>query len=229
MEKHEIHYTPQLWDYIHAVSVRDTDAHRSLREETRKDKYAIMQIPPEQGALLQFMVAAVGAKRVIEIGTYTGYSALCMALALPADGTLVACDMYDAWLPIARRHWEMAGVDARIDFRLAPAVDTLDALIANGESGTYDFVFIDADKPSLDAYYEKSLALVRPGGVIAVDNVLLFGSVVDRSVLSGELAVLIGDVSIEAVRALNAKIAADTRVDVTMLPIGDGLTLVRKR
>jgi predicted O-methyltransferase YrrM len=189
-----------------------------------------MQIPPEQGQFMAFLVKAIGAKRIIEIGTYTGYSALCMAQALPPDGTLVACDLFDAWLPIARPHWEQAGVEGKIDFRLGDAVDTMDAMIAEGQSGTYDLVFIDADKPNLDRYYERALALLRPGGVVAVDNVLLFGAVLDKSVLTGQLAVLIGDDAIAAVQDLNAKIAADPRVEtLSLLPIGDGLTLALKR
>lgn len=230
MEKHDIDYTPALWNYIHGVSVRESEAQVSLRAETLKDKYAIMQIPPEQGQFMAFLVKAIGAKRIIEIGTYTGYSALCMAQALPADGTLVACDLFDAWLPIARPHWEQAGVEGKIDFRLGDAVDTMDAMIAEGQSGTYDLVFIDADKPNLDRYYERALALLRSGGVVAVDNVLLFGAVLDKSVLTGQLAVLIGDDAIAAVQDLNAKIAADPRVEtLSLLPIGDGLTLALKR
>jgi len=230
MDKHDIDYSPALRDYIHGISVRESAAQLSLRAETRKDSLAFMQIPPEQGQFMAFLVKAIGAKRIIEIGTYTGYSALCMAQALPADGVLVTCDRKDTWLSLARAHWTLGGVDDRIDFRLGDAVDTLDDLIAEGRSGTCDLVFIDADKPSLDRYYERALTLLRPGGVVAVDNVLLFGAVLDRRVLTGRLAAAIGDDAIAAVQALNAKIAADPRVEtLSLLPLGDGLTLALKR
>jgi caffeoyl-CoA O-methyltransferase len=170
----------------------------------------------------------LGVRKALEIGTYTGYSALCVALTLPDDGKLIACDINENWINIGRKYWLEAGVAHKIDFRFGKATRTLDNLIKSGESGSFDFVFIDADKINYDAYYEKSLSLLRPGGVIAIDNVLLFGSVADSTVLDADLKTRITDADIDAMRKLNEKIRNDPRVDETMLPIADGLTLVRK-
>jgi caffeoyl-CoA O-methyltransferase len=177
---------------------------------------------------MSFLVKALGVRKALEIGTYTGYSALSVALALPDDGRLIACDINEKWVNIGRKYWQEAGVTHKIEFRFGKATRTLDNLIKSGESGSFDFVFIDADKINYDAYYEKSLSLLRAGGVIAIDNVLLFGSVADSAVLDADLKTRISDADIDAMRKLNEKIRKDPRVDETMLPIADGLTLVRK-
>lgn len=180
---------------------------------------AAMQISPEQGHLLQWLVRLTAARRVLEIGTFTGYSALAMALALPDDGRLVACDVSEEWTSIGRRHWADAGVADRIDLRIAPALDTLDAMVRDGEA-PFDLAFIDADKTNYDAYVDAGLQLVRPGGVIAVDNVLWGGSVADATR---------SEASTRAIRAVSMRIARDPRLDAITLPIGDGLTLARVR
>jgi predicted O-methyltransferase YrrM len=192
-----------------------------LREETQSGvRAAIMQITPEQGAFMAMLVRMIGAKKTLEVGVYTGYSSLSVALALPEDGRITACDTSEEWTAIAQRYWKEAGVEHKIDLHLRPAVETLDELIANGASGTYDFSFIDADKTGYDAYYERSLTLLRPGGMIGIDNVLWSGQVVDQADTSESTA---------AIRAINRKVHGDQRIDVCMLPIGDGLTLARKR
>jgi predicted O-methyltransferase YrrM len=169
---------------------------------------------------MALLVELIGARHCIEVGTFTGYSALAVAQALPADGRIVACDVDENTTAVARRYWQEAGVAGRIDLRLAPALQTLDALIAEGGAKTYDFVFIDADKANYDGYYERALTLLRPGGLIAVDNVLWGGAVIDPTQ---------DDADTRAIRALNAKIAADQRVSCSFLPVGDGLMLARKR
>lgn len=227
MEKTEIRFSPELRDYVRS-SLREPDVLKRLREETASDPHAIMQIPPEQGQFMSFLVKALGVRKALEIGTYTGYSALTVALALPEDGRIVACDINEGWAEIGRRYWKEAGVEHKIDFRFGKALRTLDGLIKAGESGSFDFVFIDADKINYDQYYERSLRLLRPGGVIAIDNVLLFGSVVDASVLDADLRSRISDADIDAMRKLNEKVRTDPRVEETMLPLADGLTLVRK-
>lgn len=228
MDKSEIHFSKELHEYVLSVSLRESDVLRRLREETDSDPNAIMQIPPEQGQFMAFLVRALGAKKTIEIGTYTGYSALCVALALPDDGLVVACDINEKWANIGRRYWEEAGVSDKIQFRLGPALQTIESLIASGEAETFDFAFIDADKGNYGRYYEATLSLLRPGGIIAIDNVLLFGSVVDPNVLDADLKSRISDADIAAIRELNEKIVKDARVDVSMLAVADGLTLVRK-
>jgi len=227
MEKSEILFSKELRDYV-LSSLRESEVLRCLREETDKDPNAIMQIPPEQGQFMSFLVKVLGAKKALEIGTYTGYSTLCVALALPENGRIIACDINDNWASVGRKYWKEAGVEQKIDFRLGPALRTLESLIEAGEAGSFDFVFIDADKGNYDQYYEKSIALLRPGGVIAIDNVLLFGSVVDPNVLDADLRSRISDADIDAMRKLNEKIKSDSRVDQTMLPLADGITLVRK-
>lgn len=228
MEKAEIRFSKELRDYV-LSSLRETDVQKRLREETARDPHAIMQIPPEQGQFMSFLVQALGVKKALEVGTYTGYSALTVAMALPEDGKLVACDISEQWAEIGRKYWREAGVEHKIDFRFGKAVRTLDKLIQAGEAGSYDFIFIDADKINYDAYYERALVLLRRGGVIALDNVLLFGAVADAGVLDADLRTRISDADIEAMRKLNEKIRSDARVDEVMLPIADGLTLVRKR
>ena len=212
--------TEHLRDYLLSVSLRETPAQQALREATRSVPGALMQISPEQGALKALLVELTGARRIVEVGTFTGYSALTLAQALPPDGRLVCCDVSAEWTAIGRRHWEMAGVADRIDLRLGPALATLDALLAEGGAGQWDLAFIDADKPNYDGYYERCLTLLRPGGLVLIDNVLWSGAVADSART---------DANTTALRALNAKLHGDERVTVAMLPIGDGLTLARKR
>jgi predicted O-methyltransferase YrrM len=207
-------------EYLVANSVHETAEQRALRAETAKLPNAGMQISPEQGQLLGVLVRLVGATRCIEIGTFTGYSALTVALALPASGRIVCCDVSETWTTTARRYWEKAGVAGKIDLRLAPALTTLDALLAGGEAESYDFAFIDADKQNSAAYYERCLKLLRRGGLIAVDNTLWGGSVADPAEKdSGTIAL----------RDFNRLVHEDSRVDAALVPIGDGLTLARKR
>jgi len=209
----------ELRAYLVAHSARETPAQAGLREATRSQPAAGMQIGPEQAQFLGLLVKLIGARRTIEIGVFTGYSALAVALALPEDGRLLACDISDEYTRVGRPFWEKAGVAGKIDLQLGPALATLDARIAAGETGRYDFAFIDADKSGYDAYYERCLVLLRPGGLIAIDNVLWGGSVARPA----------EDADTAALQALNAKIHADDRVDMAMLPIGDGVTLARKR
>jgi predicted O-methyltransferase YrrM len=207
-------------DYVIRFGTQETALMRALREETAAMPESGMQIGPDQGQLLGFLVRVIGARRALEIGTFTGYSALAVAQALPVDGTLVCCDVSERWTSIGRRYWEQAGVAGRIDLRLAPALDTLAALEAAGAARLFDFAFIDADKENYDRYYEACLKLVRPGGLIAIDNVLWDGAVADPDNNTPSMA---------ALKALNAKIRDDDRVDLCLLPIGDGVTLVRPR
>ncbi len=209
-----------LGDYLVEVGTRETPVQARLREETGRMQQAVMQISPDQGQLLHFLTATVGARRAIEVGTFTGYSALAIASALPADGELIACDTSAEWTAIARRYWQEAGLESRIRLRLAPALETLDALIAEGRAGQFDFAFVDADKTGYDAYYERCLALLRPGAVIVFDNMLWGGAVADPRDQSDDTA---------ALRALNRKIREDARVDMCLAPVGDGMGLVRRR
>lgn len=210
----------RLFDYMLRQGVREHPVLARLRAETAKMPMGGMQIGPAQGALMALLVQAIGARRTLEIGVFTGYSSLAVALALPADGRVVACDVSAEYTSVARRAWAEAGVADKIDLRLAPALDTLDALVAAGEAGRFDFAFIDADKANYDAYYERALALLRPGGLVAVDNVFWGGAVADPKRR---------DADTRAIRGLNAKIAADPRVTMAMLPIADGVTLALKR
>ena len=205
--------------YLVAHSAREHPAQVALREATRTHRAAGMQIGPEQAQFMALLVKLMGVRRAIEIGVFTGYSALTVALAMPDDGRLLACDISDEYTRVGRPFWEAAGVAGKIDLKLAPAIETLDAHIAAGESGCFDFAFIDADKASYDAYYERCLVLLRPGGLIAIDNVLWGGAVARPA----------DDADTKALQALNDKIHADERVDMAMLPIGDGVTLARKR
>jgi len=209
----------ELRAYLVAHSARETPAQAGIREATRSHPAAGMQIGPEQAQFLGLLVKLIGARRTIEIGVFTGYSALAVALALPEDGKLLACDISDEYTRVGRPFWEQAGVARKIDLQLGPAIATLDARIAAGEAGQYDFAFIDADKSGYDAYYERCLVLLRPGGLIAIDNVLWGGSVARPA----------KDADTAALQALNVKIHADARVDMAMLPIGDGVTLAWKR
>lgn len=209
-----------LYPYLLSVSLRDSKLLKELREETSRDTMSVMQIAPEQGQFMALLIKLIGAKKTLEIGTYTGYSSLSVALAMPDDGQLIACDVSKEWTDIAQKYWQKAGVAHKISLRLAPALETLEQLIANGESNSFDFAFIDADKENYLAYYEKSLELMRPGGVIALDNVLWSGHVIDENK---------NDVDTIAIREVNSFLLTDERVDLSMLPLADGLTLCRKR
>jgi predicted O-methyltransferase YrrM len=209
-----------LNDYIQRVGVREHPALAALRARTAPLPNHRMQISPDEGAFLQMLVRVLPARRILEVGTFTGYSSTAMALAQDADGRIVCCDVSQEWTDIAREAWVDAGVADRIELRLAPAVETLDALLADGGGSSFDLAFIDADKTNYDNYYERALRLVRPGGLIAIDNVLWGGRVVDASD---------HDADTEAIRALNEKIAVDERVDVAMTPVADGVTLARIR
>ena len=210
----------RLYDYYLRVSLREADVLRRLREETAGLPEGQMQIAPEQGQFMALLVELIGARRTIEVGVFTGYSSLAVALALPADGHIVACDVSEAWTAIARRYWDEAGVAHKIELRLAPAIETLDSLIAAGEAGAYDFAFIDAEKTEYADYYERVLELVRPGGLVAIDNVLWGGRVADPDT---------NDDDTNAIRAFNEALKGDERVTLSMVPIADGLTLARKR
>lgn len=220
MSRRPTELTDTLHEYLLANSLREPPILARLREETAKLPMANMQIGPEQGQFMRLLVELIGAKRTIEVGTFTGYSALSVAMSLPKDGKLIACDISEEYTAIARRYWAEAGLAERIDLRLAPALETLDGLIAKGGAGTFDFAFIDADKDGYDGYYERCLTLLRPGGLIAIDNVLWDGNVVDESDQSTDT---------RAIRALNAKMLKDDRVTISLIPIGDGLMLARKR
>ncbi len=211
---------PKVMDYIETHSLREAPLLAELRAETAKLPEARMQVPPEQGQFLALLVQAIGARRCLEIGTFTGYSALAIAEALPADGHIVCCDVSEAWTDMARRYWQRAGVAAKIELRIAPALETLDRLLASGESGRFDFVFIDADKPNYLGYYERALQLLRRGGVIAFDNTLWSGAVADPADQ---------EESTRALRTLNDTLHGDQRVAISLLPLGDGVTLVLKR
>jgi predicted O-methyltransferase YrrM len=206
--------------YVTEFITRETPLQCQLRAETAALPEARMQIGPDQGALFALLVHLTGARRALEIGTFTGYSSLAVAAALPADGKLITCDVNEEWTQIARRYWAEAGLSDRIELRLGPALETLAALRREDGADSFDFAFIDADKESIDAYYEACLVLVRPGGLIAVDNVLWHGAVVDPSVTDAET---------EAIRALNRKVRDDSRVDPCLLTVGDGILLVRRR
>lgn len=220
MSSHTIELTSALYAYLLRFGARESAVAQALRAKTLASTRAhVMQISPEQGAFMAFLVRLLGARRTVEVGTFTGYSALVVAEALPEDGQLIACDISAEWTAIGAPFWEQAGVAGKIDLRLRPAAETLDALLAEGGAGGFDFAFIDADKANYDAYYERCLALLRRGGVIGIDNVLWGGRVADDA---------IDDEDTRAIRALNAKVRDDARVDLAMLPVGDGLTLARK-
>jgi caffeoyl-CoA O-methyltransferase len=210
--------TPQVLEYLARIGARETAELARCRIETRSRADAVMQIAPEQGAFLALLIRLIGARMCLEVGSFTGYSALAMALALPETGRIVALDVSREFTDIARVHWARAGVDGKIDLRLGPAQASLEAMIAKGE-GPFDLAFIDADKPGYDGYYEAALKLIRPGGVIALDNMLY----------SGEVAGPEPRGNAAALAALNAKIHADSRVDMALTSIGDGLMLARKR
>jgi predicted O-methyltransferase YrrM len=220
MSKRSIGLSPKLSDYVLSTSLRETEPLRRLREETASMPMAGMQIAPEQGQFMALLARLIGAKQYLEIGTFTGYSTLAVALALPFEGRVLACDVNPETTAVAQRYWTSAGVAGKIELRLAPAIETLDKLIAQGQAGRFDLAFIDADKENYDAYYERVLRLVRPGGVILIDNVLWGGDVADPRKTDAETM---------ALRALNEKLHGDERVDLSLLPLADGLTLLRKR
>ncbi len=207
-------------DYIRGVTLREPGLLKRLREETALLPNSMMQIMPEQGQFMALLVRLLRAQRTLEVGVFTGYSSLSVALALPDDGQIVACDVSEEFTSVARRYWREAAIEHKIDLRLGPAVATLDSLLAQGAAGSFDFAFIDADKVNYDRYYERSLRLVRPGGLIAIDNVLWHGKILDPS---------IQDDDTQAIRALNQKLHRDERVWLSVIPIGDGLTLACKR
>jgi len=214
--------TPELAEYIARVGSREHPALVRCREDTHRDlpDHANMQIGPEQGAFMALLARLVDARRALEVGVFTGYSGLAVALALPEDGRLTACEISEEFAARARGYWDLAGVSKRIDLELGPALDTLDHLIGSGAAGTYDLAFIDADKTGYDDYYERCLTLLRTGGVVTIDNTLWDGRVIDPSDTTEDT---------EAIRILNEKIAADERVDMALTTVGDGLTVCRKR
>lgn len=220
MSSRTITLDERLYDYLIAHSVRDLPVLAELRAETANHPQARMQISPEQGQFMGLLIELIGARRTIEVGTFTGYSALVVALALPADGRVIACDVSEEFTSVARRYWAKAGISHKIDLRLAPANVTLDKLLASGEADQFDFAFIDADKENYVGYYERCLKLVRTGGLIAIDNVLWGGEVANPA---------IDDKDTRAIRTLNGQLTSDQRVTLSMVPIGDGLTLARKR
>ena len=219
MRRKTVGLSDDLYDHVLSTYLRDDDTLKRLREETAQLELGMMQIAPDQGQFMAMLVKIIGANNALEVGVFTGYSSICVARALPDDGKLIACDVNEEWTGIARRYWAEAGVAERIDLRIAPAVETLDGLIAEGRGASFDFAFIDADKGNYDVYYERCLTLLRPGGLIAVDNVLWGGAVIDPDDTSP---------STESIRALNAKIGQDDRVVAMLLPIGDGVTLALK-
>jgi predicted O-methyltransferase YrrM len=208
-----------VYEYLIAHSVRDSAVKRRLREETAKLPLGMMQIGADQGQFMGLLVELIGARRALEVGTFTGYSSLCVAEAMGPQGRMICCDISEEFTSVARRYWREAGVADRIDLRLGPGTETLDKLLAAGEAGKFDFAFIDADKTSYDAYYERALKLVRAGGLIAIDNVLWGGDVANPEDKSEDTV---------AIRRLNDKLAKDDRVTLAMVSIGDGLTLARK-
>jgi len=220
MSNRSISLSDDLYAYLLGASLREPPLLMRLREETARHPEARMQISPEQGQFMQLLVRLMDARRCIEVGVFTGYSSLAVALALPEDGRLLACDLSEAFTAVARRYWKEAGVERKIELKLAPALDTLELRLKGGEAGRYDFAFIDADKSNYQAYYERVLQLLRPGGLLLVDNVLWSGRVLDTQDRSEDT---------EAIRRFNAALRQDERVDLSMLPVGDGLTLARKR
>jgi predicted O-methyltransferase YrrM len=220
MTNKSLQLTDELLDYLLNVAVDETDVQRRLREETARLSMARMQIAPEQGQFMGWLARLINARRALEIGVFTGYSSLCVAYALPADGRLIACDINGQWTDVARRYWREAGVADKIELRLAPALDTLDQLLEAGHSGSFDYIFIDADKANYLNYYERALQLLRPGGVLLADNVLWSGRVADSSQQ---------DRNTSALRAFNARLRSDRRIWLSMLPLADGLTLAMKK
>ena len=220
MSDETLNLTPELYQYLKSVSLREPDVLVRLREETSRHPRAAMQISPEQGQFMSLLVKLLGVQKVLEIGVFTGYSSTIVALALPDDGQITACDIDEDFTSIAQRYWQEAGVSQKINLNLAPALETLTKLLDQGAEATYDMAFIDADKCNYPNYYEPCLRLLKPGGVLLVDNVLWDGRVADLS---------INDVDTDGIRHLNQLVHQDSRVDMSLIPLGDGLTLVRKK
>ena len=219
MSNKTLSLSPALHAYLVEHSVREPEILKRLRAETARDSMSMMQISPEQGQFMQLLVRLMGAKNCLEVGVFTGYSSLAVALVLPADGRIVACDVSEKWTAVARKYWAEAEVANKIDLRIAPALSTLDELIASGQGESFDFAFIDADKINYLAYYERALTLIRPGGLIAVDNTLWSGQVIDKKSKSEDTL---------AIRQFNDRLRIDLRIHLSLLPIGDGLTLAFK-
>lgn len=220
MTNRSISLTDSLYEYLLSVSLREPELLRRLREETAALPNARMQIAPEQGQFMALLVRLMRARRCLEVGVFTGYSSLAVALSLPDDGRIVACDVSEEWTRVARRYWAEAGIAHKFDLRLAPALETLTGLLSAGEAGSFDFAFLDADKENYPGYYELLLELVRPGGLIVADNTLWSGRVADPAN---------HEASTGALRRFNELLYRDERVDLGLVPIGDGLTLARKR
>ncbi len=219
MSNKTINVDDTLYQYILDVSLRESSVLRKLRDKTMQLAQANMQISPEQGQFMGLLTRLLGAKRCVEVGVFTGYSSLAVAACMPADGYILACDVSAEWTSIAKPYWQEAGVDKMIDLRLAPALQTLDAVLAEGQQESFDFGFIDADKVNYQGYYDRVLQLLKPGGLVAIDNVLWGGSVIDPDK---------NDADTVAIRDFNAHLKDDKRVDISLVPIGDGLTLARK-
>lgn len=220
MTRRTNHLGDDLYGYLLDVSLREPDVLRRLRDETAALPGSNMQIGPEQGQFMGLLIELIGAKYTLEVGTFTGYSALAVSMSLPFDGRVITCDLSEEWTSIGKRYWEEAAQTHKIELRLGPAVDSLDGLLAQGRAGDFDFAFIDADKEGYQAYFERCLQLVRHGGLIAIDNTLWEGKVVDAKVTDGDT---------EAIRRFNEKLKDDERVSLSLVPIGDGLTLARRR
>jgi predicted O-methyltransferase YrrM len=220
MSNKTLNLDDSVYQYLLSVSLRESDVLQALRQETASHPMSQMQIAPEQGQFMALLVQLLGAKKTLEVGVFTGYSSLCVALALPSDGKLVACDVSEEFTAIARRYWKMAGVDQKIDLHIAPALETLDHLLADGQANSFDFAFIDADKSNYQGYYDRAFQLVRPGGLIVIDNVLWSGAVADPQVQ---------DTRTNAIRAFNQALHHDDRITLSMVAIADGLTLALKR
>ena len=220
MSSSTLQLNEKVYDYLLGHSLRESAVCQQLREETKPIKMGMMQVSPEQGQFMSLLVELMGVRKAVEVGTFTGYSALCVAQALPADGMLVCCDVSEEWTAVGKKYWEQAGVSDRISLRIGPAIDTLKVMRDAGEEGTFDFGFIDADKANYQSYYEHVIALLRTGGLLLIDNVLWGGSVANPEKT---------DKDTEAIRALNTFLHHDDRVSLSMLPVGDGLTLALKR
>jgi predicted O-methyltransferase YrrM len=221
MSNQSIGLSDPLYQYLLANSVREPEILTNLRAETATHLLVNMQISPEQGQFMGLLVQLIGAKKCLEVGVFTGYSSLAVALNLPDDGRIIACDVSDEFTSIARKYWQEAGVSHKINLHIAPALETLDRLIASGEAGTFDFAFIDADKNNYGAYYDRCFQLVRQGGLILVDNVLWYGRVADPG--------MDNDKRTQAIKQINQQIYHDDRVQISLIPIGDGLTIARKK
>jgi predicted O-methyltransferase YrrM len=219
MPKQTLGLEKPLYDYLLSVSLREPTILSQLRQETAQLPMSQMQISPDQGQFMALLVKLIGAKKTLEVGVFTGYSSLVVALALPTDGKIVACDVSEEFTSIARRYWQEAGVADKIDLHIAPALETLDNLLTTGEAGTFDFAFIDADKGNYDNYYEQCIKLIRPGGLIAIDNVLWSGRVADTEIQDNQT---------NKIRDLNRKLHEDSRITLSLVPIADGLTLAIK-